>query len=361
MDKVKKISKCIIFFIIGLFILHKLTYILVPKWVSTVDPASPRFDGFYSQEKNTLDVLVVGASDVGRGYSPITVWNQYGITSYNLGTSNQTMSLAYYVIKEALKYQQPKVIVLDMDATFVTNDAPEGEYRKLFDNMKLDEVKIQAVWDENVRADNKLSYIFPILRFHSRWNELVANDVKKSLKNKYQSISYQGMAMNCDIVPYMDTKKYMEEKGEVEEITSENLYYINKIVELCKENNIQLLWTEIPSSISWSLARSKKTAELANTYGIEFIDYNLEPIQKELGFDWKIHTADKGNHLNVNGAEIISKHIGKVLQEKYNCISNKNNKTIAEKWEKEATRYEENMKKLEQEQENKQKKINRKS
>lgn len=352
MEKGSKIIRCIIFFAIGMIIIQTLTHVFVPKWVHPVDPASPRFDGFYSEKKDTLDVLVIGASDVGRGYSPITVWNKYGITSYNLGTSNQTMSLAYYVTKEAIKYQHPKVIVLDMDATFVDYDAPEGEYRKLFDNMKLDEVKLKAIFDDKVRADDQLSYIFPLLRFHARWDKLEAKDFKKSLKKEYQAISYKGMAMNSDIKPYIDTKKYMDEKGEVAIIPEENLYYIDKIVQLCKENGIELLWTEIPSATSWSLSRSKKTQELADKYGIEFIDFNYESIRNELKFDWKKHTADVGNHLNVNGAEIISKYIGKVLSEKYDVPNRKNDKDISKKWEKEAKRYKENKKKLEEKQNN---------
>ena len=343
----KKILRCIIFLIIGFIIFQMLTKVFVPKWMSQVDPASPRFSGFYELEKNTIDVLVIGASDVGRGYSPIKVWEEYGITSYNLGTSNQTMSLAYYVLKEATKYQKPKVVVLDLDAFFVEQDAPEGEYRKLFDNMKLDEVKLEAINDEKVRADNKLSYVFPLLRFHSRWDKLEKKDVKKSLKKEYRKISYMGMAMSTDIKPYIDKNKYMEDKGEKEFISEENLYYIDKIINFCKENEIKILWVEIPSTTSWSFARNKEAQKLADKYNIEFIDYNLEAIRDELNFKWETDTADNGNHLNVNGAEKISKHIGNVLSQEYNCKNHKEDKEICEVWEKVVKRYNENKEKLE--------------
>ena len=345
----KNILRSIIFLIVGFMILQLLTHIFVPKWMSQVDPASPRFSGFYSLEKNTIDVLVVGASDVGRGYSPLKVWKEYGITSYNLGTSNQTMSLAYYVIKEAIKTQKPKTLVLDMDALFVTKDAPEGEYRKLFDNLKLDDVKLEAINDEDVRAGNQLSYIFPILRFHSRWDKLEKKDVNMSLKKEYKKVSYMGMAMSYKIKPYIDTKKYMEDKGENEKITEENLYYVDKIVNLCHENNIELLWIEIPSTTSWSYARNKATQELANKYNIEFIDYNLPHLIEEIKLDWSKDTADLGNHLNVYGAEKVSKDIGKILSEKYNCTSHKNDEHISKTWNEELERYNKNKEKLEKE------------
>lgn len=341
----KKLIRCIVFFIIGFLIFQVLTYVFVPKWISKIDPATPRFKEFYELEKNSVDVLAVGASDVGRGFSPAKIWKEYGITSFNLGTSNQTFSLAYYLISEAIKYQKPKVIVLDMDALFVEKDAPEGEYRKLFDNLKLDDVKIQAINDEKIRAGDKLPYIFPLLRFHNRYNELEEKDFKiKSLNKKYKELSYMGMAMSYEIKPYIDTKEYMKDKGEIEKVPDENVYYLEKIINLCKENNIQILWVEIPSATSWSYARYKKTAELAQKYNVEFIDYNLEKMMKNLGFDWLTDTADGGNHLNVKGAEKISNHIGKILSEKYKCKDYRRDTEKSKVWNEVVQRYDNNKK-----------------
>ena len=101
MDKFKIVIKCLLFFVVGAIIFQALTILFVPKWVSKVDPATPRWKEFYEQEEGTIDVLLIGASDVGRGLSPITLWENYGITSFNLGTSNQSMAFSYYVIKEA--------------------------------------------------------------------------------------------------------------------------------------------------------------------------------------------------------------------------------------------------------------------
>ena len=339
----KKLIRCVAFFIIGFLIFQVLTYVFVPKWNSKIDPATPRFKEFYRQEKNSIDVLAVGASDVGRGYSPVKVWKEYGITSFNLGTSNQTFSLAYYLIDEAIKYQKPKVIVLDMDALFVEKDAPEGEYRKLFDNLKLDNVKIQAINDEKVRAGDKLPYIFPLLRFHSRYSELEEKDFKtKSLNEKYKELSFMGMAMSEEIKPYVDAKQYMEDKGETEKVSDENLYYTEKIIDLCKKNDIQLLWDELPSATSWSYARYEKTLELAKKYNIEFIDYNLADMMYNLNFNWMTDTADGGNHLNVQGAEKISNHIGKILSEKYNCKDYRKDIEKAKVWNEVVQRYDNN-------------------
>lgn len=338
----KETIRVILFLIIGVLIFQLLTYIFVPKWIGEIDPATPRFEGFYSEEKNTIDVLAVGASDVGRGFSPITLWNEYGITSYNLGTSNQTMSLAYYIIKEAFQYQDIKTVVLDMDAAFVNKNAPEGEYRKLFDNMKVGPTKWEALQNSDLEVDNKLSYIFPIIRFHSRWTDLEKEDF--SIAKKYdKSTSYKGMAMSNVVKPYIDTQGYMKDTGKIEEISEENEKYIAKIVKLCQENNVKLLWVEIPSASSWSSARSKGTQKLAEKYNIEFIDMNYKLEGFEV--DWARDTADNGNHLNVEGAEKVSKYIGKILKEKYEAEDHRGDLKYSS-WYEEAERYEENKLKL---------------
>lgn len=336
----KNIIKLIAFIILFLLLLNVVTIIITPKWIKSTDPALSRIKGFYKEKKGTLDVIVIGNSDVGRGYSPITVWDEYGIASYNLGTSSQSMGLAYYLAKESLCYQTPNLMILDMNALYNEDDAPEGEYRKLFDNIRLGKTKIEAIFDRNLSISNKdkLSYIFPILRFHSRWSELEDKDFKKIKYSRYKKVSHKGMAVNADIKPYIDKAKYMEEKGEKAKIPEKNLNYFKKIVKLCEDNNVKLLLIEIPSTKTWSLSKNKKTAELANEYGLKFIDYNIEENKNKINLDWNTDFADGGYHLNINGAEKISKDLGNIMINEYKCKNHKNEQNYSS-WYKDSEKY----------------------
>lgn len=359
MKIINKALKFIIFLIFGILIFQVLTYIFVPKWTDQEDPATGRIRGYYKEDTNTIDVLAIGASSVGKGYSPIEVWNKYGITSYNLGTSNQTMSFAYYLIKEAINYQSIKVVVLDMDTIFSETNAPEGEYRKLFDNMKLGKVKIEAINDKNLKIEDKdkLSYVFPLLRFHTRFQDIKNIDFKYLLNDENENLSYKGMAITVGVKPYIDNERYMEEKNdEGPVISDENLYYTNEIIKLCKDENIKLIFMTIPSATSgpigkqvldWSLNKNRQVEELANKNEIEFIDFNLPGIQKEIGFDWLKDSSDCGNHLNVYGAEKVSNYIGKILSEEYNVPDHRNDKEISNNWNEIAKKYQERKTKME--------------
>lgn len=70
--------------------------------------------GFYNEKRNTLDVLAFGSSHAYASINPIEIWDKTGIQSYVLATSNQPIWITYYYMKEALKFQKPKVMILDV-------------------------------------------------------------------------------------------------------------------------------------------------------------------------------------------------------------------------------------------------------
>lgn len=347
----KIIIRVICFFIIGIILFCIVTNIMIPKWITTTDNRMTYIiQGFYEEPKDSLDVIFMGNSDVYRGISPIKMWDEYGIASYNFVSSGQRMWVAYYMLEECLKYQNPDLIVLNMDSAFNESDASESNYRKAFDNMKFGKNKINAVTDPVFKntEEQKFSYFFPITRYHSRWSELTEADFNKALKR--EKFAYKGMDMITDIVPNNDGYKYMERDHSKEVIGEKCSKYLEKIINLCKEKEINLLLIEIPSAESWSKDLSDKTFEYAKEKNLEFIDMNLNG--DEFGFNWKKDTCDGGDHLNVYGAEKVSKYLGKIIQEKYNIPNRKDDPNYSS-WKEASKKYHKDKKKMEKESKNK--------
>lgn len=343
MKKKNEILKCFAFIIIGIIIFQILTYILSAKFVDPPDSPSARIKNFYNEKKNSIDVLFVGNSEGARAYSPISIWNEYGITSYNYGSSLQTIPMAYYKIKECLKYQQPKIIVLEANSIFEEEKSDEA-CRKVIDNWKFDDVKLSAINDENLPIKDKITYIFPIIKYHSRWDKLEAKDFKV-LKKYYKEISYKGFPIIINKNGYNGNINYMIESEKIEKIEEIDKKYIKMIVELCKENDIKLLLNEVTTPLMWSLPKNNATKKIADEYEIDFIDCNLA--QEDIKIDWTKDFHDKGGHLNIYGAEKVSNYIGKILSEKYNIPNHKNDANIADEWNAEAQRYEQHKEKVE--------------
>ena len=163
----KIIIKVICFFLIGFLLLYVATKILIPKWITVKDNRMTYIiKGFYNEPKNSLDVVFMGNSDVYRGISPIKLWDEYGIASYNFVSSGQRMWTGYYMLLEALKYQHPKVIFFNVDELRSSNHSSFSNYRKVFDDMKLDDVKIKAIMDDEAfdfSKEKKISMFFKLL------------------------------------------------------------------------------------------------------------------------------------------------------------------------------------------------------
>ena len=68
---------------------------------------------FYEQDENSIDVLILGSSHAFENFNTGVLWEEQGIASYVLGGSWQPVWNTYYYLKEALKTQKPKLIILE--------------------------------------------------------------------------------------------------------------------------------------------------------------------------------------------------------------------------------------------------------
>lgn len=130
-----------------------------------------KYTDFYSC-KNDYDVLFLGTSRITIGISPMELWKDYGITSYNLGNYSQTIPLSYWVFKNALNYADPKLIVIDVwDIDKDYKDCMKSQ--EVFDYMPLNLDKIDAVYDL-YPAGERMRYLFNFALYHTRWDEIDA-------------------------------------------------------------------------------------------------------------------------------------------------------------------------------------------
>ena len=323
-----------IFIIIGLILFYILNIILLPEWVINND-ATLSTRGIYEEEKNSLDVVFVGSSNIYNGISPLEIWQETGITSYSYASPEQKIWLSYYAIQELFAYQKPKVIMLDMNEAFADDNLEEDNIRKLFDNMKLGKAKINAINDEflNYGIEDKLSYIFPIIRYHTRWNNLSTKDIKR-LFYDYDS-TYKGYSLSKSIEPFEGNTDYLNYTDETTNINDISLKYLDKIVELCKEQETELVLIDMPSPNTWSYSRHRAVEEYANSKKIKFLELNCID---EIGIDWNTDTQDAGWHLNVNGASKVSRYVANYLKKKFDLTDKRENE-IYQAWNKDLEIY----------------------
>lgn len=277
-----------------------------------------KYDAFFEQEED-FDVLFLGSSHVLNGVFPMELWNDYGIVSYNLGGHGCTLSMSYWVLKNALDYTTPKLVVIDgyflgRDIKYIT----EKEYAHItLDAFPLSRTKIDMVNDLCNKREEKIEFLWEFSLYHNRWSELTEMDFK------YEANKEMGAESRIGITQF---EVYSSECGECLEGETVGMDYMCKIIELCQSKNIQVLVTYLPfSGDGWKEANSLKL--ITEKYDVNFINFLEEDIVND-----KTDYYDSDSHLNPSGARKVTDYLGRYITEKYSVPNQKENVAYSEKW-----------------------------
>ena len=289
----KTLLKMIIFFI-GLFIIVEISSLLLMPNFSNFSEF-----GLYNKSKyeildeknNTVDVVFLGDSLIYSSISPMYIWNEFGYTSYDCAGPAYTIKDSYEYLKIAIKSQHPKIVFLESDVVFRSLHHDESFQNKVKD----------------------LKNYVPILKFHNNWKQLFS-------KNGYLNI-YKGYKLNVTKNGYNGNIE-RNRNNKRKRIDTENMAYLNKIIKLCKRNNIEVVLISNPSKTGFKYDKHNQIELISKKKKIEFIDLNLV----EIGIDWKNETKDNGKHLNYLGARKVSHYLGDYIKEKNIVNSHKDDK-----------------------------------
>lgn len=84
--------KMIAFVLLTVLLLVGMSKTLVPRSNSASGGMhNYRARGFYGEEKDSLDVVAIGNSDLASGFSPMELWKTHGISGFACGEPNQTI------------------------------------------------------------------------------------------------------------------------------------------------------------------------------------------------------------------------------------------------------------------------------
>ncbi len=278
--------------------------------------------GFYEEPKNTIETLFLGASVTQSSLSPMEMYSEYGINAYNLGTEQQPMLGSYYWLREVYDYHSETLKTVVLDVSALRSTSKESFYHKCFDNMRLSKNKIQAAYEyKKGNVMSTISFLTPLISYHSRWNSLDETDFTKFtwdpntgtrgyyyLKNTHiNKIGYEELAVKC---PVLDENAVLKEP-----LLEDSLKYFDRIINFCEEKGLNFVLIKTSAS-NWNSALHNAVQKVADQYGIEFLDFNFDPLYGVNGY---LHGFDNNDaqHLNYFGAKKLSKWLGNYLVE--NC------------------------------------------
>jgi hypothetical protein len=267
---------------------------------------------FYNLEKNSLDIIFFGSSHSYSTFNPELIEKESGLKSYNFATQQQPIQITYYYMVEALKTQKPKYFVLESHMLTLDYDyAEEGTIRDALDKMKPSLNKFNAINAAVKNKEDRASYYINIIKYHSRYKELTTADIKEGLlQNGIDNNGYISLESKPEVM--IDNKKILKQNSK-KEIYYKNIEYLNKIIELAKENDIELILVKTPCQMTdETQAKVNWLVEYTKENNIDFIDYNKKI--KEL--DIKTGDFYDTGHLSGSGSTKVSKNFVEYIQKR---------------------------------------------
>ena len=256
---------------------------------------------YFSNEKhNNADTLFVGSSHVFCSIDVNIMNKEYGKNALMLATSSQTLDLSYYAIMSAIPMQHPKRIFLEtVCATFTEPRQKLLSTRALLNDLPN--------WSKGKLLAAKASgfpmyyFLYPITDLHNTWWKVRAKDfILPRLPEGERFCYYDERVMELDDwFPSPDI--------EGKEIPEDNLLWLNKILQLCRENDTELILFTAPfPATPEEQTVLRRIDDYAKENGIVY--YNLMDDYKKIGIDFHTDFFDN-QHLNTNGKRKVSRYM----------------------------------------------------
>lgn len=266
-------------------------------------------DNFAALEPDSVDTVFIGTSHQFCSINPDLLYEEYGINSFMLATSAQTIPMSYYAAMEAIELQHPERIVLEVcycanDFRTVTVEMSHA----FFDGMPNCEAKKLAI-EDLIEEEEQIYYHLNLGRYHTRWKELEERDYQSLLTQPRGRFYSDHIEYNWAI-PVISP----EEK---EAMPEEMLHYMNLLVDLCKENNVELILYAAPFNSIYDNEATREDlffrqrifngiADLAEEWGVRY--YNLFHELDEIGLDGNTDYMDS-QHFNCYGQDKFTRYM----------------------------------------------------
>lgn len=312
MKKLRIFCIILVFIIILLF----LNRLLEPKYATSLVEGS-MISQYYKEEKDH-EVIFIGDCEVYANFSPMVMYEKQGIKAYVRGSSQQLLWQSYSILEETLKYETPKIVVLNVNAMRYDKPISEAYNRLTIDYMKWSKQKIDIIQSSMTEEENISYYLFPLLRYHARYDELTSEDFEYFFKRKDNT--FNGFLVNKSVKP-VESLPTMKPLGNYQ-FSNICYEYLDKITALCKEHGIKLVLIKAPSLYPyWYEEYDQQMEQYAKKNNIDY--YNLKDNIEEIGLDFSTDTYDAGLHLNLSGATKLSNFFADLLAKNYHLTNAK--------------------------------------
>ncbi len=342
-----------------------VVYVLCDIFEYKIDRGSQSLQTYYSLEDDTVDAIFLGTSGVDRYYNSAKGFEEYGVTGFNYSSEGFASWLALPMLKDALKTQSPKVIVIDMRLFTVKYKGTVPDYevraRRIIDALNFfSPTRFEAInrtyeviqenkpkpknekeekQDKNKGLEYYLSFVFSFIKYHSRWEKTADNmtaEEKKNVdgftftqignpKNEHMSF-YLTKAFSLRKMSEVPQKVKTDKREKLDKVCEK--YLLELLDYLDKNIDAEILFLDTPHyHTEESMARTNTLCDILDerNYG-----YLVMEVDEEI-YDGKNDFYNEG-HVNFYGAEKFTEGFARYLKETYNLPDRREDEKCKDDW-----------------------------
>lgn len=327
--------------VISILLLFVIIFGIMSYTQVRFDHNNVRIEGFYREERNTIDVVFIGASEVYSDYSPVYAYAKYGFTSYNFAVEDNPLSLYKWELDEVCAHQNPKLVVIELTAATSDRDSAkkpnvfDASLRKISDSVPTSLSKCSLVNDYG-KNNNWESYFFPPVMYHGSIPKIGL--AKEIIGFQIRGYSYlKGAVTHTNSIDCKNEELYKINGDDTQQPTSKNQEKILlELLEHCKTKNYNVLFTRFPHRVESKekyrrYCEGNFIADVVKEYGFDYLD--CEHVLETIGVD-RIEDFADGEHLRADGSKQFTEYIGKVLTEQYGITQTNLNIENKQRWDK---------------------------
>lgn len=275
------------------------------------------------------DILLIGTSHISNAIIPLELWNNYGYTSYVLYAGYDDMERNIMILRQALQYSTPKLVVLDVENYWDKSEADVSlnDYHKFVDDFPLTKEKVATTLELYPDSESRSEIIFPLVRYHDRWKELKSEDFAERGEVDF----LKGAILFNKVCPVENYRIVPKEEGVLRD--SYAIETLRKFISYCQERDIQVLVTTIPYG-----ADEERQSYMQGIHNM-LDEWNVDH-QNLIELELVNPDTDYYNesHLNVWGADKITDYLGEYIHTHYE-IPDRRAEKCAVIWNQEYEQY----------------------
>lgn len=292
-----------------LFLSHTAVNILRPKRAEN----GAVWSMYLAEPKNSVDILFLGSSIAYCDVVPAVMYEETGLSSYVMAGPLQTMPVTYYYLRECLKTQSPKLLVVEVSSLFY---APYNSSLKI--NLSympwglnrliptVTELSPRFTGDPESDPGERFELFFPLAAYHNRWQSLTGEDWEKGLLG-FQPDPFAGYTFLEKSTPFQD---FSLREGCENEFFERNFSYLQKLRELCEKEGVPVVFCLFPSVRQVGEQEALRIRGRLSEKGAALLDFGGS--FEEIGLSLSEDFYDE-EHLNYQGAERFSRFLSASL------------------------------------------------